>query len=163
MRSPVLILSLFLFGCDFKNNAMYSKKLILDNAWSYHESITFTASFETLEENELLDFFLLLRKNDSYPFENLFLIVTINDAKTTFTQDTLEYLMADKNGQLLGTGYGSQKTSKLVLQQQFQSFFQGPLHVQIRHAMRHMDEENPISSLPGITSIELLIQKANQP
>lgn len=149
----------FLLSCDSKNNAIYSKTIVLRNGWSYHKPITFLVSFEEMNKTPYLDFYLLIRKDVSYPFENLFLITTFKNAKTVFYQDTLEYLMSHKDGRLLGSGFGSNKKSKLVLKEKYLVSSKGPFELEIRHAMRHINDQNPLNDLLGITSLELQINK----
>lgn len=151
----------FLLSCHSKNDTIYSKREAFENGWSYDKPIRFIVSLEEMDKNQYLDFFLLLRNNDSYPFENLFLIANFKDPKTVFYRDTLEYLMADKVGRSLGSGFGSNKKSKLVLKEKYPIPSKGPFEVEIRHAMRNIDEETPLSNLPGIISLELQINKAS--
>lgn len=49
--------------------------------------------------------FLNVRNNNEYPYNNLFLIVSLNQPDGKVLVDTLEYQMANPDGTLMGTGF----------------------------------------------------------
>jgi len=46
-----------------------------------------------------------VRNNNEYPYNNLFLIVSLNQPGGKVLVDTLEYQMAYPDGSLMGTGF----------------------------------------------------------
>ena len=84
-----------------ENNSIRIDHDIL-NGWGLEESITF-------EINDTIDFpsdiFFYIRNNNDYPFSNIFLISRIKSNKKVFEVDTLEYMMADINGDWLVKGF----------------------------------------------------------
>ncbi len=160
MRGLILLgLLPFFFNCHSKNNTIFSKTVAIENGWSYNKPITFKISSINFDENQYYDYFLLVKNSQSYPFENLFLITTFKDTNSLIYRDTLEYLMADKDGRLIGSGFGSIKTNKFVLKEKVQIPPIDSFEIEIRHTMRHIDEISSITSLPGIHSLELHINQ----
>lgn len=160
MRVLILLgLFPFVFSCHSKNNTVFSKNVAIENGWLYSEPITFKIPSVDLDQNHYYDYFLLVRNNKSYPFENLFLISAFKDKNSLIYQDTLEYLMANKDGRLTGSGFGSIKTNKFVLKEKVQTPSRDSFEIEIRHAMRHIDQVSSITSLSGIHSLELRIDQ----
>jgi len=68
-----------------------------------------------LDTTKQYNLFLNIRDNNNYPFNNLFLIVSLEQPDKITKVDTLEYQMANPDGTLLGDGFTDVKESKLFI------------------------------------------------
>lgn len=73
--------------------------------------------------------------------------------------DTLEYEMANPDGQLLGDGFTGVKESKLLYKKGYVFDKKGVYTFDIRHAIRAVKKENEMTSLEGIYSVGLSIEE----
>jgi gliding motility-associated lipoprotein GldH len=97
-----------------------------------------------------------LRANDDYKFNNIFLIVAM-EQKNGFTKvDTLEYQMANPDGTLLGNGFTDLKESKLFYKEKVR--FKGQFKVYIKQALRENGKVPGVSVLDGITDVGFRIE-----
>ncbi len=77
-------------------------------------------------------------------------------------KDTLEFKMAEPNGEWLGKGLGSIKENKLWFQEKVVFSDSGVYRVSISHAMRKNGDVDGIYVLDGITDVGLEIEKSTQ-
>ena len=77
-------------------------------------------------------------------------------------KDTLEYKMAEPNGEFLGTGLSDVKENKLWYKEGVVFNETGEYTVNIQHAMRENGEVNGIDNLEGITDVGFRIEKTNK-
>lgn len=135
----------------------------LGQAWSSKNTLTFEISNVSDFSKQRFDIFILLRNNEFYPFNNIFLIAKIRDSLNVFSVDTLEYLMTNKQGKWLGKGYTSIKESKLIFKENYSFFANSPLIIEIRHALRKLEEEHGMLELPGILDVGVeVVETAGQ-
>ena len=114
-------------------------------------------SFESNPQN----LFVNLRNDNSYDFNNIFLICSLKAADELVLQDTLEYAMAKPDGTWLGKGFTEVKESKLWWKERVFIPERKPLVVEISHAMRVRGDTKGISNLEGIVSVGLSIEALN--
>jgi gliding motility-associated lipoprotein GldH len=107
----LLLVTILFFACDEKQ--FFSEYKELDGTWKKSDTLRFT--FEQNDTVNPYHLFLNVRNNNNYPFNNMYLIVTMKEPgiQPTITGDTLEYLMANPDGTLLGEGFSDVKESKL--------------------------------------------------
>lgn len=101
------------------------------------------------------DFYIYVRNTTDYKYSNFFLFI-----KTTFPNgqvaiDTLECLLADKEGKWFGKGRGKIRDNKILLKKNAIFQMKGLYKFEIEHAMRS-------KSISGIKSIGFKIEKVNQ-
>lgn len=111
-------------------------------------------SFESKPHN----IFVHLRNDNSYVFNNIFLICSLKAADELVIQDTLEYAMAKPDGTWLGVGFTEVKESKLWWREEIFIPESKPLIVEISHAMRNSGSIKGISNLEGIVSVGLSVE-----
>jgi gliding motility-associated lipoprotein GldH len=98
-----------------------------------------------------------LRANNNYPFNNIFLIVAIERPNGFTKVDTLEYLMANPDGSLLGDGFTDIKESKLFYKEKVR--FRGNYKVHLKQAVRENGKVPGVTVLEGITDVGFRIEK----
>ena len=131
----LLMITMLFFSCDEKQ--FFSEYKELDGSWKN------------------------VRNNTDYPFSNMYLIVTMKEPgqKPTIKVDTLEYLMANPDGTLLGEGFSDVKESKLWYLENFKFKRAGKYNVEVVQAVRETGKVDGVSELKGITELGLRIEK----
>ena len=109
-------------------------------------------------ESKPYNFFVHLRNDNSYAFNNIFLICSLKVADELVLQDTLEYAMARPDGTWLGDGFTEVKESKLWWKEGIFIPESKPLVVEISHAMRKSGSIKGISNLEGIVSVGISVE-----
>lgn len=155
----LLLLTLIFISCDKKQ--FYSEYKELDGTWKKADTLRFT-----FEQNDTINpyhLFLNVRNNNDYPFSNMYLIVAMKEPgkNPTIKIDTLEYLMANPDGTLLGEGFSDIKESKLWYIENHKFKKAGKYNVEIVQAVRATGEIDGIAELKGITELGLRIEKTN--
>jgi gliding motility-associated lipoprotein GldH len=153
----LLLLFLFFTSCDKKQ--FYSEYKELDGSWKKSDTLRFT--FEQKDTINPYNLFLNVRNNNDYPFNNMYLIVSLKEPgkKPTIKIDTLEYQMADVDGTLLGEGFTDVKESKLWYLENYVFNRIGNYKVEVVQAVRATGEVNGVAELKGITELGLRIEK----
>jgi gliding motility-associated lipoprotein GldH len=153
----LLFVTLLFFSCDEKQ--FFSEYKELNGSWKKSDTLRFT--FEQKDTVNPYHLFLNVRNNNDYPFSNMYLIVTIKEPgkKPTIKVDTLEYLMSNPDGTLLGEGFSDIKESKLWYLENFKFKRAGKYNVEVVQAVRETGKVNGVSELKGITELGLRIEK----
>ena len=152
----LLLLFLFLTSCDKKQ--FYSEYKELDGSWKKSDTLRFT--FEQKDTIKPYNLFLAVRNNNDYPFNNMYLIVSLKEPgkKPTIKIDTLEYQMANVDGTLLGEGFSDVKESKLWYLENYVFNRIGNYKVEVVQAVRATGEVKGLAELKGITELGLRIE-----
>jgi gliding motility-associated lipoprotein GldH len=148
----LLVLTLF-FSCDKKR--VFDEYKSVGSAWHKDSIVTF--NLPELDSTKKYNLFVNLRANNNYPFNNIFLIVAIERPNGFTKVDTLEYLMANPDGSLLGDGFTDIKESKLFYKEKVR--FRGKYKVNIKHAVRENGKVPGVTALEGITDVGFRIEK----
>ncbi len=153
-----LVLTFLFLGCT--SNVVLSESTSLPNEWDKDHPISFT--FQQPDATHYHNIFILIRNTNDYPFNNLFLIVSMEFPHGKIITDTLEYRMANPDGSWLGTGLGDTKENKLWYKEHIQFPEKGNYTLSIQQAVRNNGEVNGVSKLEGITSVGFSIEKITQ-
>nr|WP_315247838.1 gliding motility lipoprotein GldH [uncultured Flavobacterium sp.] len=153
-NSGILFLAaVLLFSCDKKR--VFDEYKSVGSAWHKDSIVTF--DLPVLDSTKRYNLFVNLRDNNNYPFKNLFLIVSL-EMPNGFTKiDTLEYDMADAEGNLLGNGFTDIKESKLFYKENVK--FRGKYKVNIKQAVRQSGKIPGVQELEGITDVGFRIEQ----
>lgn len=125
--------------------------------WNKDDVLEFT--FEELDTLQQHDVFINVRNDETFPYNNLFLIAELNFPDGNIVTDTLEYEMALPDGTWLGQGYGSLKESKLWYKENIVFSTSGVYTLRVSHAMRKNGSVNGVVNLEGITDVGFEIIK----
>lgn len=160
LRNKILLAGfslLFVFAsCDKKS--FYDEYQTVGKAWSKADVKTFVV--EQPDSLNPYNLFLNVRNNNKYPFNNLFVILKIQQPNKEVLVDTLEFQMARADGSLLGTGFTDIKESKLWLKEGFKFQQAGEYRFEIQQAVRESGKIGGVEVLEGISEIGLRIEKA---
>jgi len=145
-----------LFSCDKKR--VFDEYKSVGKGWNKDSIVSF--DLPQLDPKKQYNLFLNLRDNNDYPYNNLFLIVAMEQPNKTTLVDTLEYQMANPDGSLLGDGFTDVKESKLVYKQRMK-FAPGAYKVHIKQAVRQTGKVTGVQKLDGITEVGFRIEKTD--
>lgn len=151
------LLAVFFFSCD--KTRVFDEYKKLDGTWKKTDTLRFT-----FKQNDTINpyhLFLNVRNNNEYPFSNMYVIVSLKEpgAKATTKVDTLEYLMANTDGSLLGEGFSDVKESKLWYLENFKFSRVGKYNVEVVQAVRETGDIEGVTDLKGITELGVRIEK----
>ena len=159
MRTGSSICLLFLLICivSCDKTRVFDEYKSVGKAWHKDSIVSF--DLPELDTVKSYDLFVNLRANNDYPFNNLFLIVSMDQPDRMTKVDTLEYIMADEEGKMLGDGFTDIKESKLVYKENVR-FKKGAYKVHIQHAVRESGKISGVDALKGITEVGFRIEPA---
>ena len=156
LRNSVLyfLVLIALVSCD--KIRVFDEYKSVGNAWNKDSIVSF--DLPELDVKKQYNLFLNIRDNNDYPFNNLFLIVSLEQPNKKTLVDTLEYQMANPDGSLLGEGFTDVKDSKLVYKERMK-FTSGDYKVHIKQAVRQTGKVSGVKELKGITDVGFRIEK----
>lgn len=149
-----LALSVTLFSCD--KQRVFDEYRETDGSWHRKQKMTFT--FEQQDTVAKYNMFVNIRNNNDYPFNNVFLIVSMLQPDGVTKVDTLEYQMAHPDGSLMGDGFSDVKESKLWYKENTNFPKKGKYVVSIEQAVRETGKVGGVETLPGISEIGFRIE-----
>jgi len=157
LRNSFLILFtvLLLVSCDKKR--VFDQYKTVGEAWQKDSIANFT--YNNQDTTERYDLFLNLRSNNDYPFNNIFLIVSMETPGGMTKVDTLQYQMAEADGKLLGEGFSDVKESKLFYKEKYKFSAIGDYKIGIQQAIRQSGKVAGEKELKGITEVGFRIEK----
>ena len=129
-------------------------------SWAKDDTVEFT--FSEMDTVQKHDIFINVRNDNSFSYNNLFLIAQLNFPEGEIVTDTLEYEMALPDGTWLGKGYGSIKENKLWYKENIVFPTSGVYTLRLEHAMRKNGNVNGVENLEGITDVGFEIIKSNK-
>lgn len=130
-----------------------------NGSWSKDDILEF--NFTEIDTVQKHNVFINVRNDETYPYNNLFLIAELNFPDGNTVIDTLEYEMALPDGTWLGKGHGSLKENKLWYKENIVFPTSGVYTLRVSHAMRKNGSVNGIENLEGITDVGFEIEKSN--
>lgn len=154
----ICVLLAVLSSCD--SNTEVSEMRSLSGNWDKNDVIHF--EIPQLDSLKRYNIYVHLRNTNDYPFNNLFLIASINFPFGKTVTDTLEYRMAHPDGRWMGTGIGSIKENKLWYKENVSFFEDGLYSIDLSHAVRNNGDVNGVSQLQGITDVGISIEEVKE-
>ncbi len=157
-RSSILLLSILLLIVSCDSNVVDTQSHEFSNqSWGLSDVQEFTMRPpDTLNKYDL---FINMRNNQDYGYSNLWLITQIKFPLGKVLTDTLEYPMADPQGNFLGTSRGSGVVeNKLWLKKGVRFAEPGDYILELRHSMRKNGQPDGVALLEGILDIGYSIE-----
>ena len=149
----ILLAGLFI-SCDEKR--VFDEYKTVGTAWNKDSIVSF--KLPKLDPLKKYNLFVNLRANGDYPFNNIFLIVALEQPNGLTKIDTLEYQMADPEGNLLGEGFSDLKESKLFYKERVQFKFAEKNKVYLKQAVRKTGKVVGVSELDGVSEVGFRIE-----
>ena len=154
-----LILLFVLVSCD---STLVKSEYRTTNNGYWDKDLVMKFNFSELDTIQKHNIYINVRNDESFPYNNLFLITEMVFPTGKTVTDTLEYEMAMPDGTWLGKGYGSIKENKLWYKENIVFPTSGVYTIQISHAMRKNGNVKGVVNLEGITDIGIEIVKSNK-
>ncbi len=104
------------------------------------------------------DINLRLRNNADYAYKNLWLITQMKFPQGKIVTDTLEYDMANAQGEFLGSGHDVVE-NKLGYRKEFRFRESGTYQLSLQQAMRKSGSAAPLEQLEGVLDVGYTIEK----
>lgn len=149
-----LLVAILLVSCDKKR--VFDEYQSVGTAWHKDSVVSFV--LPKIDSTKQYNLFVNIRDNNNYPFNNLFLIVSLEQPGGRTKVDTLEYQMAATDGSLLGEGFTDIKESKLFYKEKMK-FKSGEYKIHIKQAVRQTGKVTGVEKLDGITDVGFRIEK----
>ena len=153
-KFELIILLVFLSACD--SAKIFEENITLKNhTWGLENHPKFKAEIiDTLSEMNII---VNIRHTAHYPFSNLWLFVNTTNPQGVQSKDTLECILAAKDGRWLGSGLGDIWDIQIPLKtQSFSS--SGEYVFELEQAMRYGNKAR-IEHLPEIMNVGFRIEK----
>lgn len=151
--SFVAILSVI--SCD--KSFVYDKYEQVNGKWNAKQPLVF--EYEVTDTINPYNYFINLRVNNDYPFNNLFLVVETEFPNKQISIDTIQYQMASPNGKILGKGFSDTKESKLWFKENTAFSELGVHKFKISQAVRELGKVEGVQELNGVTEVGFRIEK----
>lgn len=119
--------------------------------WDTKDSIV--CNFKITDTTAYYNFYFIIRHQEKYPYNNIWLSVTITDPDTTY-QSQPEIVLA-KNAKWLGTTVDDITDQRILFEPKPRKLHKGNYQFVVKHVMR----ENP---LPHVLSAGVRVQKVEQ-
>lgn len=160
LKKLTFILGIIIFiSCNSNSGNVFTEYKNIGKGWEKNEKVEFL--FQAPDTVNVYNIFLNLRNDESYPFSNLFLIVNLSLPNNETVSDTLEYRMAEPDGEWLGEGF-SLKENKLWYKENVTFPTEGECKLTVEHAMRKNSNIEGIQVLNGITDVGVEIEKTDK-
>ena len=144
----LLILTISLVSCD---NTVYENYYSFENeSWNSDSLKSF--DFEILDTLSNYSLSLNVRHSIDYEYQNLFVFVSSE------VNDTIELILADKNGKWKGSGISDVREFTHSLKKDRTFSKKGKHYINVEQAMRYGASEK-IQYLPNILDVGLIIKK----
>jgi len=140
---------LTLVSCDSRR-VFEENRAIGNGKWKTKEKICFEVSIK--DTSIAYNVYLNVRNVMDFPYSNLFLFLQTSFPDGRIARDTLECMLADFDGRWLGSGIGSVKFNKFLLQKGVYFHEKGIYRFELEQAMR-------VNELNGIMDIGLRIER----
>ncbi|MEL1245970.1 gliding motility lipoprotein GldH [Flavobacterium sp. DGU11] len=157
IKISLSLLGVLVLVCSCDRQRVFDEYKSMDGKWNKDSIVSF--EFEQKDTVSKYNLFVNVRDNNNYPYNNLFLIVQMQEPGTKIIKvDTLEYQMANPDGSLLGDGFSDIKESKLWYKEKVNFPKPGKYKVSIQQAVRQAGKVPGVQELDGITDVGFRIE-----
>ena len=153
----ILICLIFscIVSCD--TNPLYIKYNSLNGGWLKDSVQHF--SFPNGDKSILTNSYLMLRVNQKYRYNNIFVIITVANSNGTILRDTIEYKVADNFGKFIGSKMINIYELSLLHKKGIQLMPKENYFINVEHAMRNADETVGVERLEGVLDVGYKLEK----
>ena len=153
----ILICLIFscIVSCD--TNPIYIKYNSLNGGWLKDSVQHF--SFPNGDKSILTNSYLMLRVNQKYRYNNIFVIITVTNSNGIISRDTIEYKVADNFGKFIGSKMINIYELSLLHKKGIQLMPKENYFINVEHAMRNADETVGVERLEGVLDVGYKFEK----
>lgn len=144
----VVAMATSLGGCDFNHSPHGSFKPIPAQGWNKDLSLSFKPQWgDTTKHHDIL---ISVRHDSNYKYSNLCLVVDLVGYENRLDRRKVNFILADRHGNWLGSGFGSLYQSTLVLGQDIDP--KSVKEIVVRQGMNNIDV------VAGINDVGIIIE-----
>tara|TARA_A100001037_G_C15092391_1_gene609792 strand:+ start:1166 stop:1639 length:474 start_codon:yes stop_codon:yes gene_type:complete len=148
----IIIVVIFL-SCSSNNT--YNKYIEIENKnWSAEKKIVF--EIPELKKNKQYNYEIKLRHTTEYKYQNLYIFLNLIYKNQQETQDTIEIILAEKNGKWKGFGVGYVREQKHKINSVIDH--ENLKEINIEQAMRYGEQEK-IDFLSEVIALGMTINE----
>ena len=153
------ILICLIFSCivSCESNPIYIKYNSLNGGW-LKDSVQYF-SFPNGDKSILTNSYLMLRVNQKYRYNNIFVIITVTNSNGIISKDTIEYRVADNFGKFIGSKMINIYELSLLHKKGIQLIPKENYFINVEHAMRNADETIGVERLEGVLDVGYKFEK----
>ncbi len=145
----IFILAVSLAACD-RNRIFEENTVIRNGIWNVKDKVIFSVPIvDPLARYRVM---IQVRNAPEYPYNNLYVFMDTRFPDGKIARDTIELTLADYDGRWLGSGMGSVKFNRFLLQSGVRFPEKGTYHFEFEQAMR-------VNELKGIRDFGLRIEQ----
>lgn len=123
------------------------------NGWHINDSVEFAVNIQdTLTP---VNFIFSMRHNTDYEYSNIYFFINTVYPNHQFSRDTIQLLLAGKDGKWYGQGFGKLKEVKVMLKDGVVFPMKGTYRFSFVQAMR-------VESLTGVEDIGIRLEKSGE-
>lgn len=156
LKSSILLLFIVLIFCSCDKKRVFDEYKTVGESWKKDSIVAF--NFNQNDTLKPYNLFVNIRNNDNYQFNNLFLIVSMQQPDGLVRKDTLQYEMANADGTLMGQGFSDIKENKLFYKEKVRFAKAGSYKIRIQQAVRKTGKIEGVSDLEGVTEVGFRIE-----
>ena len=156
LKSSILLLLIVLIFCSCDEKRIFDEYKTVGESWKKDSIVAF--NFNQTDTLKPYNLFVNIRNNDNYQFNNLFLIVAMQQPDGLVRKDTLQYEMANADGTLMGQGFSDIKENKLFYKEKVRFAKAGNYKIRIQQAVRKTGKIEGVSDLEGVTEVGFRIE-----
>lgn len=146
----LLLIIMTLSSC-INNDVIFDESVTIANSsWNNQDLPFFDVNVE--DTVSAYEFFFNIRHLENYRYSNFYMFLHTTFPDGNQTHDTIECILSYPNGEWIGDGSGSMRSSKILLNNNLHFPISGKYHFEIEQAMRE-----PV--LEGITDVGLRFEK----
>lgn len=150
MRKLILLFLPFLFLSCIRSSYYEKNIAIEDGIWAENNKLNYKVNIDN--PKQAYNLYLNLRNGNDYPFSNLYIFMETTYPNGRTELDTLQFLLADKQGRWYGEGLGDIKSSSVMFRYKLLFPMAGEYNFDLQQAMRKEE-------LPGIWDVGLKVEK----
>ena len=147
--TALVLMSVMLVSCNTKTVFDQSVQLP-SKGWYKNDAVSFNVNISDSLTNYI--FGLNIRNTTDYRYSNLYIFLITEFPNGNISQDTIECILANKEGKWIGKGWGNIKENQIILKSGIRFPLAGNYNFIIHQAMR-------VDTLTGISDMGLNIVK----
>lgn len=149
----IAVLCVFFLMVSCKNANEDMQMVSINNSWKQEKALDY--HFDVKDAQNPKNIIFVVRNNNSYPYSNLRLFVTLKNEKTKkSTVDTVNFVLAKPSGEWIGKGYGETKETSFPFRSDYKFPENGKYTFSVKQAMRNSD-------LIGLEDLGIKLQSQN--
>ena len=148
-----------IFTCivSCESNPLYIKYNSLNGGWLKDSVQHF--SFPNGDKSILTNSYLMLRVNQKYRYNNIFVIIAVTNSNGIISRDTIEYKVTDNFGKFIGSKMINIYELSLLHKKGIQLMPKENYFINVEHAMRNTDETVGVERLEGVLDVGYKLEK----